>query len=151
MKDPSQIPSYLENPCERHCGWWCNTENTDMRKVVIILSSDLLWCLQPGPLEDKVSVLKRSRTVEGIIGQIIVRVEDTQLTWGQHVLVPSLPEYWVMKNIIESVCWHIRKHGLQADHPEMKMSKYLAMDDWTFRLTSCCYFIMSRKLSLLEN
>ena len=51
-----------------------------MRKVVIILSSDLLWCLQPGPLEDKVSVLKRSRTVEGIIGQIIVRVEDTQLT-----------------------------------------------------------------------
>ena len=51
-----------------------------MRKAVIILSSDLLRCLQPGPLEDKVSVLERSRTVEGIIGQIIVRVEDTQLT-----------------------------------------------------------------------
>ena len=80
-------------------------------------SSYLLWCLQPGPLEDKIPVLERSRTMEGIIGQIIVGVEDTQLTGGQHVLVPGLPVHGVVQDIVQGVGGHVGEHRLQADHP----------------------------------
>ena len=64
----------------------------------------LLWCLQPGPLEDKVSVLERRRTVQGIVGQVIVRVEDTQLRGGQHVLVPGLEIFSVLSSVLDTGC-----------------------------------------------
>ena len=55
-----------------------------------LLTAYLLWGFQPGPLEHKVSVFKRWGTVEGVVGQVIVGVEDTKLRGGQHVLVPGL-------------------------------------------------------------
>ena len=55
-----------------------------------IRAPHLLWCLYPRSLEDKVPVLQRRRTVEGVVGDVIVGVERSKFSRADHVLVPAL-------------------------------------------------------------
>ena len=97
-------------------------------------------------LQYKVSVFDGRRTVDGIVGQVVVWVQHTQLFWLQHVFVPGLKDQQfllfaqhpalynlhlsiigIMKDIVEDFWLHITEHRLQPNHSEEIISMNLTL------------------------
>jgi len=96
---------------------------TSLRRVLSVKDTVvddviLLWCLYPRSLEDKVPVLQRRRTVEGVVGDVIVGVERSKFSRADHVLVPALSIDRVMEDVVQSISRYISEGCLQSDHSE---------------------------------
>ena len=97
-------------------------------------------------LQYKVSVFDGRRTVDGIVGQVVVWVQHPQLFWLQHMFVPGLKYQQflffaqhpvlsnlhlsiigIMKDIVEDFWLHITEHSLQPNHSEEIISMNLTL------------------------
>ena len=95
--------------------------------------------LKRSDLQHKVSIFHGGRTVDGVVGEVVVGVQHPQLFRLEHVLVPGLKHgqllfssrfvqnpvlsnvfhlsvIWIMKDIVEDFRLDITEHRLQPNH-----------------------------------